>query len=240
MNTADFPYGRAAEELFDRLEDIVYFIKDREALYVSVNTTLVRRLGKSSKAELIGRHAGSLFPAHLAQRITAQDADVLSHGTRIENELELHLYPDGQQGWCLTTKQPLRDGAGRITGLAGISRDLRPLASAAPELDRLSTVLDYVRRHVDQPLTVAELAAHAGLSAWQLDQRVRGLLGISLAQFVLRSRIDRACVLLRSSGEPVSSVALAAGYSDQAAFTRQFGKSVGLTPGAYRKAAREW
>ena len=69
----------------------------------------------------------------------------------------------------------MRDAAGRIAGLTGLSRDIRPFAAPQPDVERVSAILDYARRHIDQPLPVAELAAHAGLSAWQLDQRVRGL-----------------------------------------------------------------
>ena len=55
-----------------------------------------------------------------------------------------------------------------------------------------------------------------------------------------RTRIDTACALLRETAEPVSAVALAAGYADQAAFTRQFRKAVGLTPLSYRKVSKQW
>lgn len=229
-----------AEGLFDRLDDIVYFIKDDAGRYIAVNTTLVRRLGRKTKAELLGHTAAELFPPHLAERIEEQDGDVLKHGRTIENELELHLYPDGQQGWCLTSKEPLRDAERRIIGLTGFSRDLKPFATQQGDIERVSAMLDYIRRHIDQPLPMAELSAHAGLSIWQLDQRVRSLLGLSLAQHVLRTRIDTACVLLRDGREPISAVALACGYGDQAAFTRQFRKSVGLTPRAYRQNAKQW
>lgn len=235
--TAQNKHLTAPETLFDRLDDIVFFIKDGQGRYSAVNETLVRRLGRAKKAEVLGRTAAELFPPHLAERIDAQDLDVLSAGRMIENELELHLYPDGQQGWCLTSKQPLRDERGRIIGLTGISRDLKPFSVPQGDVERVSAMLDYIRRHIDQPLPMAELSAHAGLSIWQLDQRVRSLLGLSLAQHVLRSRIDAACTLLRQGSEPISAVALACGYGDQAAFTRQFRKSVGLTPRAYRFAA---
>ncbi len=228
------------ESLFDRVPDIVFFAKDADGRYTAVNETLVRRLGRSGKAEVLGRAASELFPRHLAERIEMQDRDVLRHGKSIESELELHLYADGQQGWCLTWKEPVRDAAGRIAGLTGLSRDIRPFAAPQPDVERVSAILDYARRHIDQPLPVAELAAHAGLSAWQLDQRVRGLFGISLAQYVARTRIDTACALLRETAEPVSAVALAAGYADQAAFTRQFRKAVGLTPLSYRKVSKQW
>ncbi|MDP2022210.1 MAG: AraC family transcriptional regulator, partial [Hydrogenophaga sp.] len=71
-------------------------------------------------------------------------------------------------------------------------------------------------------------------SVFQLDQRIRGLFGVTAGQFVLRSRIERACDLLRHSRDPISEIALTCGYADQASFTRQFRKSVGLTPSAYR------
>jgi PAS domain S-box-containing protein len=229
---------RPMEHLFDRVSDTVFFIKDAQGRYAAVNQTLVRRLGKRTKAELIGRSAAALFPPHLAQRIEAQDNDVLRLGRSIRSELELHLYPDGEQGWCLTWKEPLRDAAGRIAGLAGISRDLKSSAIEPADTERISRVIDYVRRHIDQPLRVSKLAAHAKLSPWRLDQRMRTFFGISLAQYVTRARIDAACAQLRQTPEPISAVALSCGYGDQAAFTRQFRKCVGLTPRSYRVMAK--
>lgn len=226
--------------LFEAIPDTVFFVKDAVGRYSLVNQTLVKRLGRKSKSEVLGRKAVELFPPHLASRIEAQDQDVVLTGKPIENELELHLYADGQQGWCLTWKVPLRNASGRIEGLAGISRDVGSFAHLQGDGGRVSLVLDYVRRHIEQPLPVVELAAQAGLSPWQLDQRVRSLFGISLAQHVIRTRIDTACTLLRESAEAVSVVALACGYGDQAAFTRQFRKSVGLTPRAYRQTAKQW
>lgn len=242
-NTAFIPQTNSispVQSLFDRLDDIVFFIKDGEGRYSAVNTTLVRRLGRQAKSDVLGRTAADLFPPHLAERIVAQDSEVLRGGRTIENELELHLYPDGQQGWCLTSKEPLRDDMRRIIGLTGLSRDLKPFTVPKADVERVSAMLDYIRRHIEQPLPMAELSAHAGLSAWQLDQRVRALLGVSIAQHVLRTRIDTACMLLRETVEPISAVALASGYADQAAFTRQFRKSVGLTPRAYRQNAKQW
>ena len=94
--------------------------------------------------------------------------------------------------------------------------------------------IEHVARHLDSPLPLEELAALAGLSVFQLDQRIRGLFGVTAGQYVLRARIERACDLLRHSRDPISEIALACGYADQASFTRQFRKSVGLTPSAYR------
>lgn len=230
----EFAVSAACEALFDRVADTVFFIKDVDGRYNAVNETLVERLARRRKADVIGRTASELFPRHLAQRIEVQDREVLAQGRTIANELELHLYAGGEQGWCLTWKAPLRDAAGRIAGLVGISRDVRSFAGQHADMERVARILDYIRNHIDQPLPAAELAAHVGLSPWQLDQRLRAVVGLSLAQHVLRVRIDLACSQLRQTQQPISAVALACGYSDQAAFTRQFRKSVGLTPSVYR------
>jgi hypothetical protein len=79
----------------------------------------------------------------------------------IRGRMELHLYPDGAEGWCLTWKEPLIDTAGVIRGLAGISRDAPALSGSAPVSAALSATLAYIDDHLDEPLRVPELAARA-------------------------------------------------------------------------------
>ncbi len=226
-----------AEELFDRVTDTVYFLKDSNGRYMSLNQTLVERCGCSSKHDLIGRTAEDVFPDPLGAQITAQDKDVLEASVAIREKLELHLYADGRQGWCLTWKEPLRDPAGQPVGLSGLSRDLRSHAGFHAGIDQLSAVLAHIEGNLDKPLRLPDLAAMAGLSAYQLDSRIRQLFGVTAGQYITRARIDHACTLLKQPGEAISTIALACGYNDQAAFSRQFRQSVGLSPAAYRKKA---
>ena len=225
-------------ELFDRIADIVFFIKDREARYVAVNETLAHRCKFADKRALIGRKASQVFAPPLGERYEAQDLKVLAEGLSIRDRMELHLYPDGSEGWCLTWKEPLIDADGAIRGLAGISRDAPALMRPGPISERFSAALVYIADHLDAPLRIPDLAARAGLSPFQFDQRVRALFGLTAGQYLSRLRIGRACDRLRHSDAPLSELALECGYADQAAFTRQFGKTVGLTPGAYRLATR--
>jgi AraC-like DNA-binding protein len=223
-------------ELFDRVPDTVFFVKDHEARYVAANETLVHRCKLADKRELIGRKASEIFAAPLGERYEAQDLKVIAEGLSIRAKMELHLYPNGGEGWCLTWKEPLIDASGVIRGLAGISRDAPALSGSAPVSAGLSGALAYIDDHLDEPLRIPELAARASLSPFQFDQRIRALFGLTTGQYLSRLRIDRACDRLRHSETPLSDLALECGYADQAAFTRQFHKSVGLTPGAYRLA----
>jgi AraC-like DNA-binding protein len=225
-----------AIELFDHIADIVFFIKDREARYVAVNQTLAERCGFADKRALVGRKASETFAPPLGERFEAQDLKVIEDGLSIRGRLELHLYPDLGEGWCLTWKEPLMDADGAIRGLVGISRDAPALSRPGLVPAALAAALAYIDDHLDQPLRVPDLAARAGLSPFQFDQRLRALFGVSAGQYLARLRIGRACDRLRRADAPLGELALECGYADQAAFTRQFRKSVGLTPGAYRLA----
>ena len=223
-------------ELFDRIGDIVFFIKDQDARYVAVNETLVLRCKVAGKRALIGHKASEVFASPLGDRFEEQDRRVLAEGLSIRGRLELHLYPDGSEGWCLTWKEPLVGFDGAIRGLAGISRDAPAPSRPGPPSKALSDALAYIDEHLDAPLRIPDLARRASLSAFQFDQRIRALFGLSAGQYLSRLRIGRACDRLRHTDASLSELALECGYADQAAFTRQFRKSVGLTPGAYRLA----
>jgi AraC-like DNA-binding protein len=224
-------------ELFDRIGDIVFFVKDRETRYVAVNETLVHRCRFADKGALIGRKASQVFAAPLGQLFEAQDLRVIAEGITIRGRMELHLYPDGSEGWCLTWKAPLIGADGVIRGVVGISRDVPTLVRPDSVSEMLSATLAFIDDHLDAPLRIPDLAAQAGLSAFQFDQRIRALFGLSAGQYLSRLRVGRACDRLRHSDAPLSELALECGYADQAAFTRQFGKAVGMTPRSYRLAA---
>ena len=221
--------------IFDHVPDTVFFIKDEEGRYVAVNQTLVERCGGERKEDLLSRTAREVFPPPLGESFFEQDQQVIREGRSIRGQLELHLYPQGRQGWCLTWKEPLFDEAGTIIGIGGISRDLDSPADSSQEFQAMSRVLDHIRSHLDAPLRLPELAEMADLSTYQLDQRIRTLFGLSAGQYITRCRIEQACHLLERTEESISFIALDCGYADQSAFTRQFRQSVGLTPGAYRE-----
>jgi len=224
-----------AEEIFDAVADCVFFVKDRDGRYIAVNEALVHRCGFSTKSELVGKTAREVFPAPLGERFTEQDVEVIKEGRAIHGQLELHLYANADQGWCLTWKEPILNANGDIVGLSGISRDLAPTPDpSGGDLEEVSHVLQHIESHLGESLRVSELAEKSGLSEYQFDQRIRSLFGLTAGQYVTRRRIDLACHLLERTDESIGFIGLDCGYADQSAFTRQFRQSVGMTPGAFR------
>lgn len=223
------------EELFDRVPDVVFFVKDLHGRYRVVNQTLVTRCGGRSKNDLLGRTAREVFPAPLGIRFLEQDLAVCRTRSAITLQLELHLYPTRLEGWCLTDKVPLRDHEGAVVGLAGISRDLHSTGEDAEGFAELAVVLDHTRDRFGSQLRVEDLARIAGLSIYQLNRRLRLLFGITASQLLTKTRIDAASAMLRTTSRPVADIAHACGYFDQSAFSRVFRRTVGLTPRQYRE-----
>jgi len=225
-------------ELLDRLPDLVAFVKDAEGRYLAASEPLVRRLGLRRREEVLGRTARDLFPAPLGDRYLAQDLAVVRGGTPIVNLLELHLYPGGREGWCLTTKVPVRGDGGGVVGLAGTSRDVAVPDAGGEPVDRLAEALQQLRQGFARPLRIEALARRAGLSPYQFNLRVRRLFGLSPAKLLVQTRIDAARRMLQEERASVAEIAQACGYSDQSAFTRQFRAVAGMPPARYRELQR--
>ncbi|RYD84069.1 MAG: AraC family transcriptional regulator [Verrucomicrobiaceae bacterium] len=225
------------EPIFDDLYDVVFFLKDMEGRYVLVNQTLADRRAGGSKDALIGKRPRDVFPEDLAEFYERQDAQVLRSGRPVSRQLELHIYPGGSTGWCLTSKHPIHSSAGRIIGIAGISRDLHGPGENSSGFRELATALDQMQRRFSETLRIEELARVAGLSVYQFEQRVRRLFQMTPLQLLHKLRIEEATRQLRTTDLPLVEIALAVGYCDQSAFTRQFSKLTGVTPGRFRAMA---
>lgn len=225
---------RFCERLFSHLPDVVFCLKDSQRRYQAANPAFASRIGLSDPRKLLGRTAEEFFPDHLAAVYREQDDQVLRSGREIIDHLELITNRDGSLGWYLATKVPLHNANGTIIGVASISRDLRSPGHEDPEFPGLRRVVNHIREHLDEELHPQALASLCGLSVTQLDRRMRRVFQISTAAFIRKARIEHAAHLLGTTLLPIAEIALACGYGDQSALTRQFRASVGLPPAAFR------
>lgn len=223
-----------SEALFDALPDVVFFVKDLAGRYVVVNQTLVQRCGLRQKAALLGRTPAEVFAQPFGASYLAQDQAVLAGGAAIEDQLELHLYPNRDPGWCLTRKLALRDRDGRIVGLAGISRDLAMADKKNPAYRKVAAAVQLIQERYDQPLQLPELARTANMSVAQIERYFLRIFHLTPRQLIIKTRLEAASRMLAGQAS-VAEIAQACGYGDHSAFTRQFKATVGVTPTQYRK-----
>lgn len=229
----------AMEQLLDRVEDVVFCIKNRRGQYLAVNEAFLRRVRVSERAALLGRTARELFPALLAVGYERQDAFVFSHGEEIRDRIEMITNRDGSADWFLADKVPVRDASGEVVALAGISRSLHAHADDDPRLGRLARAVERMRLEFATPLRIAELARDAGLSLSRFERLMHSVLRVSPRQFLTRLRVEAAAESLRKTTDPLAQIALECGFCDQPTFCRQFKQATGMPPGAYRRLSAD-
>jgi AraC family transcriptional regulator len=108
---------------------------------------------------------------------------------------------------------------------------------AVPGLSKrqLMGVLAYIDANIGEPITLANLAARAGLSRMYFARQFRAATGIRPHEYVLRKRVERAQQLLTATSDALANIALSVGFQTQAHFTTVFKKIVGNTPRQWRR-----
>ena len=101
--------------------------------------------------------------------------------------------------------------------------------------DKMESVIEQLRAEDVNAPSIKRLAGANGMSHRQLNRRFEEATGLTPQQFMVRSRIEKACEMLREGDLPISEVAYDWGFCDQSAFTAKFRKRMTLTPKKYRE-----
>lgn len=99
----------------------------------------------------------------------------------------------------------------------------------------IEQVREYIDRHYNEELPREELAAMIYLNPDYLSRRFKEEKGISISNYILKKRMDRAKELLRATDMPINAVAMEVGYDNFAYFTKVFRNKEGRSPNEYRK-----
>ncbi|MBV4520293.1 AraC family transcriptional regulator [Pseudomonas sp. SWRI74] len=97
-------------------------------------------------------------------------------------------------------------------------------------------LVEYIDSHLDQAISLGQLAALCALSEYHFARMFRESFGLPPHQYVLARRLNCARELLRSTLKPLGEIALACGFASASHFTNRFRQALGGTPGEYRQA----
>lgn len=135
------------------------------------------------------------------------------------------------------------DMAARALALAIVRR--HSTASGTDALQRvemtarqLRLATDYIEFHIDEDLTLESISSVSEMSPFRFARAFRKATGHSPRQYVIARRIERAKLLLRSTGKDIAEIANHVGFSNQSHFTTAFGRRCGTTPRRYRELTR--
>jgi PAS domain S-box-containing protein len=99
-------------------------VKDIHGRFVVVNESMARLLGCTSPESLLGKENFDIYPVELAGQYEAEEKEVMRTGEALVNREQELIDPIEGSRWLLSSKVPLRDAAGQIMGIVGISRDI--------------------------------------------------------------------------------------------------------------------
>ncbi len=99
---------------------------------------------------------------------------------------------------------------------------------------RMLRVLVHIQESLDQPLCLDDLARLAHFSPFHFHRVFSGMIGESVQTHIRRLRLERAASRLATGGQPVTQIALDAGYETPEAFCRAFKGMFGLAPTRFR------
>jgi len=226
-----------ALRLFDALPDTRLFIKDAQGVYMYASRGMVLAHGFTEEKAILGRTDHEFIPAYLADHYTRDDARVLA-GAEIWGRVEMVMRHPQCHDWYVTSKIPLRAKDGMVVGVAGISRDLEKTARFATPFAQLAPALEHIRREFASPVEVSVLAQCAGMSVRSFQRRFKEALQITPSGYVRQFRIGKACQMLLETDKTIAAVAADTGFTDHSHLVREFTRSVGRSPGAYRTRYR--
>jgi PAS domain S-box-containing protein len=140
--------------LVDLLPAYVY-VKDTDSRFIIANEACARYMGAATPFDLIGKTDADFYPPEEAAAFRAEELEVMK-GTQVNRKEEIRSAPDGVQQFFLTTKVPLKDNEGIITGVAGTSLDITEIKKTAEAL-------------IASESNLQALINNANESIWSLD-----------------------------------------------------------------------
>jgi AraC family transcriptional regulator len=104
---------------------------------------------------------------------------------------------------------------------------------------KIRRLRDYIDQHLSRSVSVAELSAIAGLSTTHFSRAFGRSFGQAPHVYVVHRRLDKARHMMLTTDTPLSELAVACGFSDQAHFCKLFRRHTGRTPAAWRRECRD-
>jgi AraC-like DNA-binding protein len=123
--------------------------------------------------------------------------------------------------------------AGAVAATLADAARASPAPSARDER-RITDALRHIEGNAHEALALDDLARLVSMSPYHFLRTFRRVTGLPPHQYVLRTRLHRAAVRLRTSDEAISTIAFDAGFGDLSTFNRRFRRLMGCSPGDWR------
>lgn len=103
------------------------------------------------------------------------------------------------------------------------------------DIDKIREAREYLLANMEHPLTVIELSHKVGINDFKLKKGFKQLYGVTIFDFLLEARMEKARTLLTETDTPIHEIAFATGYKNVSSFTAAFKKRMGFPPSAMKR-----
>ncbi|HEV7777832.1 MAG TPA: AraC family transcriptional regulator [Luteibacter sp.] len=195
--------------------------------------SLLLRLSPSLMAETADAMSLGSSGSELAPSIHIRDPQVERIGWMMQAE-DHDSYPGGR----LFADSLASALAARLFALQTRKTTTTTRPGRALPAWRLRHVIEYVESHLDEDLTLAELARVAGFSLSHFKPLFKQAIGVPVHRFVLERRVERARIRLLEGGMSLTDIALEAGFSHPSHMARCMRRVLGLSPSQIADTSR--
>ena len=131
----------------DNIPDLIYF-KDTESRFLRINQAEARFLGVDNPQDALGKTDLDFQILEFAQEYMAVEKQIMETGESVISRIEFNPTESKKPRWLSSTKIPVKDSSGQITGIIGVSRDIteqkQAEAALAYERDILQIFMDNI------------------------------------------------------------------------------------------------
>ncbi|MDO4492035.1 MAG: AraC family transcriptional regulator [Lachnospiraceae bacterium] len=99
----------------------------------------------------------------------------------------------------------------------------------------INDAIHYIEEHLQDDLTVSMIAGHVGLSESHFSRKFRAAVNTSPKDYLIRRRLTRAKLLLKTTELPIKEIAFQVGFNSESHFTNSFSGMNGISPREFRK-----
>ncbi len=132
---------------------------------------------------------------------------------------------------------------GSLTALADLcDKMLEDYVNRVQEIRNHSSVssliqnaCDYIRTHITEQLTIADLAKRTGYSEYYFSHKFKKETGCSVNDFILKEKIEQAKLMLAGTSDTIQSISDSLSFGNRSYFYTCFQKQTGLSPSEYRR-----
>ncbi|MCF6166701.1 L-rhamnose operon transcriptional activator [Furfurilactobacillus rossiae] len=246
----EFDYAYQGSIIVETLNQ-VYTIHQGEAYFINTNVMNTKRKGPGQKSAMEYAHLFHpiLLTGHYRSVFETKYLDPILKNLSIEVVIIRESTPSGRQFFKLLQQLTQLDGKvdnefqiRNLLSQAWLAlmdeintQQQHALTTTPYAQERIKQMISFLHRHFDQKITVADIAAHVGVSEKECSRSFHKYFHQSPIDYLIQYRIDQAKQRLIKTDDPITAIALGVGFNNSAYFTKIFKQRTGLTPKEYRQ-----